>query len=173
MKMMLTKQQEKDIKELIELAKQLTDEQCTISIIPGIDFTCHFDSGDLIEWEFVCTNKKNTAIKSIVDLLGMSSCYDVERFINNHPEIVQTEENHKNNYIKFCNLYDKILRRVPNLAEDLLEDTIWNTQDTELLKAKLAKHESKSKNDKIKDLEKELKQIKDPKEKQRLAKILK
>ncbi len=171
--MILTKQQEKDIQKAIELANQLTDEHNTINILPGIDFTCHFDKGELVDWDFVCTNKKDMAIKSIADLLNTSNNDAVENFMSNLPAISQVEENYKNKYTKLSNLYNDILRRIPNLTEDLLEDTIWFTQDIEELKSKLAEYESKSKNDKIKDLETELKKITDPKSKQRLAKILK
>ncbi len=171
--MILTKQQEKDIKELIELAKQSDDEYNTINIHPGIDFTYYFDKGELVDWDFVCTNKKDTAIKSVVDLLNTSNNDAVENFMSNFPAISQVEENHKNKHTRLSNLYNDILRRIPNLTEDLLEDTIWFTKDIEELKKILAEYEYKSKNDKISDLEKDLKQITDPKLKQRLTKILK
>ncbi len=171
--MILTKQQEKDIKELIELAKQSDDEYETINIIPGIDFTCTFMDGDLEEWDFICTDEENEGIKSLVELLYSLTYENIEDFIDEHLEISRIKQKEKKKQDKINNLQDKILKSVPNLTRDLLNDTIYITQDIEELKKILKSSEVESKQKTFSDLEKTLEQIKDPDMKKKLIKILK
>lgn len=181
--MKLTKQQEKDINKALELKKQLNLEKQTCSILPGIDLEYtldgSYDEVEIDRWKFVSTEKTNKNTDVVVNLLNDIDGSEVYEF----GEVEDNLSKLNNIFNKIIDLQEKIVKSFPSALIDIEDDVhelIWGNWTIEdFLKANelniniKTKRTKSEQNKKIKDLEKTLKQIKDPKIKQRLAKILK
>lgn len=178
--MELTKQQEKDINKALELKKQLNLGKQTCSIIPGIDLEYTLDgSYDEVEidyWKFVSTEKTNKNIDVVVKFLNYIDTSEVYEF----GEVEDNLSKSNKLFNKIINLQDKIVKSflsIPIDIEDDVYELIWGNWTIEdFLKAielNINIKRIKSQQNGTKDLEKTLKQIKDPDTKKKLIEILK
>lgn len=180
-KMELTKQQEKDINKALELKKQLNLAKQTCSILPGIDLEYtlveSYDEVEIDYWKFVSTEKTNKNIDVVVKFLNYIDGSEVYEFGEVEDNLSKSDKL----FNKIIDLQDKIVKSflsIPIDIEDDVYELIWGNWTIEdFLKAielniNIKIKMTKSEQNKIKNLEKDLEQIKDPKIKKKLIEIL-
>ncbi len=178
--MKLTKQQEKDIKRLIELSKQLPVGEQRCNAIPGIDIEFDFEEDygkfQILDFTFILTDKNNKKMEQFVEMLNQMLLDDFGYF--------ESIEGVRKSLDKF----NKILKKVKQLKEKicldlrekhkniliLIDDCIIDSQDYDLFINRLNEDslEEQKYDDIINEIVKQFEQIKKSEMKNVVVQIL-